>query len=119
MTSCAYIGNQQRLDSLAKLNDNYWWQINWIGRYNFNDKTSLSVRLEYFDDPKSVQITALGSADPFKAYSASICFNWKVHSNAVFRIEGRQFYSEEEVFISENSPSQTMTWGIASIAAWF
>jgi hypothetical protein len=119
MTSCAYIGNQKRLETNNSLSDNYWWQYNLIGRYSFNSKWSLSGRIEYFEDLQNVQINSIGFNPEFKTFSAGLCLNFKAHPNAMIRLEARQFHSPNEVYRVQNSPSQSMFWGIANITTWF
>lgn len=120
ITSCVYIGNQQRLDIMDKESNNYWWQANMIGRYTFNSKWSLSGRIEYFNDNKNVQITAINPVFGFKTFSGGLCLNVKVHNQAMLRFEGRHFLSPDNVYTdSDNFPSKSMTWFISNTTIWF
>lgn len=120
ITSCAYVGMQQREDSSNNLNNNVWWQANFIGRYTFSDKLSLSGRVEYFADPSSVQITPITGVNGFQASSAGLCANFQLANNLLLRFEGRQFFSTENMFVSESgNPNRTATWLISNVTVWF
>ena len=124
-TACVYIGNQ-----VIGLNDLLWGQINVMGKYEFTKKLALSGRLEYFEDSKGAQINSINNRNnpgtlndlfiPFSAYSASLCFNYKINEHALFRIESRQFYSDNTNFVdSKGLPSQYMSWFISNLTVWF
>ena len=49
-TSCFYGGFQNNLFQSFK-SEVFWWQANFIARYSFTEKISLSGRWEYFSDP--------------------------------------------------------------------
>ena len=121
LTSCAYIGLQERVDSLSTSSTyKHWWQANVIGRYSFSPKISLSGRFEYFSDPSSVQITALNTRGAFSTFSAGLCFNLKLFDNAMFRLEGRHFFSEKNVYQAEKGkPRSQMTWLVGNLTLWF
>jgi hypothetical protein len=120
ITSCAYIGNQQREDSLKKQTDNIWWQANFICRYSFNKKYSLSGRVEYFKDDHNVQITPINRKGAFSAFSTGLCLNIKANENALLRFEGRQFLSDKNMFRdSKGNPANRMTWIVSNLTVWF
>jgi Putative beta-barrel porin-2, OmpL-like. bbp2 len=115
-TSCAYLGNQQYENSDNQL----WWQANGIARYTFAKKSSLSGRLEYFSDAGAVvaeSVAAQGSG--FRSFSTGLCYNYKVNKNALFRIEGRYFFSHDSVYPDDNSVYKQSTLLVASLTAWF
>jgi hypothetical protein len=120
ITSCAYIGLQQKLNSINTINNHTWWQGNFIGRYTFTEKFSLSGRVEYFSDPASVQITPITGVTGFQTSSAGLCANLKLANNLLFRFEGRKFFSSDNMFTNKNgSPNNTSTWLISSVTVWF
>jgi hypothetical protein len=121
ITSCAYIGLQQRTDSLGlSPNGSIWWQANTSIRHRFTDMISLSGRVEYFSDPESVQILPLTPADGFKSFSVGLCYNHQIGSNVMFRCEYRQFLSPGEVFpMPDGRAGNQKTWLIANLTAWF
>lgn len=122
MTACAYIGVQQRRDSLTQDKSSHiWWQANAIGRYSFTKKVSLSGRLEYFDDRSSVQIVNINNPlAGFRTMSGGLCLNVKLFDNAMFRVEGRQFYSLSDAFKTPSgAASKHSTWLIGNMTIWF
>jgi len=120
ITSCAYIGLQQRLNAVNQLTDNFWWQYNFTARYKFNDKLSLSGRLEYFSDPDNVQINSITGAEGFSSYCAGLCLNVQLSENLMFRLEGRQFYSDKKHYLNQNlNPANQATWLISNFTIWF
>lgn len=120
ITSSAYIGIQERKDSLNAINRHRWWSANFIARYSFTEKVSLSGRFEHFSDPDNVQITPINPVGAFTSYSTGLCMNVKLYDNALFRIEGRQFFSDKEVYqAKDGKPDKQMTWVISNITLWF
>jgi hypothetical protein len=65
-TACAYLGYQEKKDTLNKQSFSQWWQVNAIMQYRFNKKASLAFRAEYFDDEGSVQIAANNKINGFQ-----------------------------------------------------
>lgn len=120
VTSCAYVGIQDRKDSLGVKTSVYWWQANVIGKYQFNKSLSLAGRVEYFSDLNSVQVVPITPETGFEAYSASLCMNYKIGTNALFRLEGRSFFSDKNLFIDKHlNPINTEHLLITSLAVWF
>jgi hypothetical protein len=118
-TACTYIGVQERLNAQGEKEQHVWWQANVMGKYQLRDKYSLSGRIEYFNDPNSVQITPITSSAGFSAYSGSLCFNAQIAPTALFRLEARQFMSPKHVFVSEAGKNQQgAAWLLGSIAVW-
>lgn len=114
-TACVYIGFQERLGA-GTLN---WWQANMVGRYHFNDMLSLSGRIEYFSDD-GIHLQSITGIGNFNSYSTGLCFNYKANHNALLRVEGRHFFSPDQVYFNENqNPTQNSTWFITSLTAWF
>jgi hypothetical protein len=120
VTASAYIGNQQRIDSLKILYDNIWWQANFVCRYSFNKRYSLSGRVEYFNDDYNVQITPINQIGAFRAFSTGLCFNIKANENALIRFEGRQFFSDKNMFRDyKGNPDSKMIWLVSNLTVWF
>jgi len=118
-TGCAYYGIQQRKDSLGNVSGNAWWQANLIGRLRVDSTSSISARIEYFNDPNSVQITPITAANGFSSYSASLGYNYQLAHNILLRFEARNFWSEKEVYVKEGNPSKTSQLLISNITVWF
>jgi hypothetical protein len=120
LTSCAYVGLQDKKDTLGVKSQAVWWQANAIAAFQFTKAISLAGRIEYFNDLKSVQVVPITTAKGFDAYSAGLCLNVKVGDNALFRMEGRSFYSDRKLFIDENK--QETNWSnllITNLTVWF
>jgi hypothetical protein len=116
MTSSVYFGTQAIQQTSAK----QWWQANFIARYRFTNIISLSGRVEYFNDSHGIMVTSPSGIPSFKSYSSGLCLNWQVTDHALFRIEGREFFSQDKLYLnSDGTISNKSTWLIASLTAWF
>ena len=120
MTSCIYLGKQEQVKGNLK-NSHYWWQANAIFRHRFNDKWSISGRLEYFNDPDYIVVSPINEgAHKFAVFSQSISINYCIKSNALFRMEGRNFRSSSDIFLTSNSDQvSNMFWMVSNITVWF
>ncbi len=115
-TSCIYFGWQQVSNSSTRK----WWHANINGRYNFTDTWSLSGRFEYFSDPELALLSPITSASSFYAFSTGACVNYKVHSNAMLRMEMKKLFSPDALFLnSENQETKSNLIGVVSLTAWF
>ncbi len=117
--TCIYGGIQKVLGTNNITYANKWWQINFIGQYQFSKKLSLSGRIEYFNDPKSVMITPITSVSGFSSYSTGMCLNLNIASNVVARFEGRAFISEKEVYERNTMPVKTSNLFISNLTVSF
>lgn len=120
LTSCIYLGNQQKLVGSTKSN-HYWWQANAIARYKLTDRLAISGRVEYFDDPKYLIVSPLSDVAPkFSVLSESISLSYKVNDKAMFRVEGRYFDATDNIFTTNNNqPSSNMFWMVSNLTMWF
>ncbi len=117
-TGCAYYGIQNR-DIGNGTSSAHWWQANLIGKYVFTEKLSLSGRVEYFNDPESVQITSINTLPGFTSYSTGLCLNVQIASNILARFEGRTFFSRDEVYQRNDSPVNSSNLLISNLTIWF
>lgn len=119
-TACAYMGWQEKRDTLQVQSFSAWWQMNAILQYRFNKKAALAFRLEYFDDPGSVQINSLNGVKGFSSYSSGFCFNYKINQRALFRLESRTFLSDKSIYINPSrNPVNFAQLLIANMCVWF
>lgn len=120
-TTCVYGGIQQRFDSLTnKLTNKTWWQANVVVKYNINKHHHLAARVEYFEDMNHVVTnTETFAVKGFNSYSAGLCFTKKITDNALFRLEGRHFFSNRNVYLKNNTPTNTSTLLITNLTVWF
>jgi hypothetical protein len=114
-TSCIYIGFQERSNA-ASAN---WWTANLIGRCHFTEKVSISGRVEYYNDSGVHQFPARGVL-AFRSYSTGFCLNYQANRNALLRLEGRQFFSPDDLYVdAQQKPTATSSLLIGSLTAWF
>ncbi len=120
MTSCVYFGYQEKKDTLNQQSFSPWWQANVQAKLRLSGKSSLSARIEYFEDPESVQISSITGVKGFRSYSSGLCYNFKVNNNAVFRLESRYFFSDEKVFLDrKRNPVDNGLFFISNLTVWF
>jgi hypothetical protein len=114
-TGCVYIGMQQR-DGAAGA---YWWQANIIGRYDLTSQLSVTGRIEYFEDPEGVVAKPLAGAPFFSSFSSSLGVNQKPAENVLLRLEYRTYVSANQVFETDEEPSNRAGVITANITVWF
>ncbi|MCC6817526.1 MAG: porin [Bacteroidia bacterium] len=120
LTSCFYYGYQEIKDSNLITSYNPWGQANIQARLNVSKKSSLSARLEVFDDPNSVQVTPITGIKGFNCASAGLCYTLKINSNALFRLEGRYFESEKNIYLDQKrNLSKNSLLFISNLTVWF
>lgn len=101
-----------------------WWQANIASSLAIGKKFSLSGRVEHFNDPNAIMYIDLlpRTIDTrFQVSSLSIGGNWKISDNALLRLEGRNFISQNgDVYAdSEGNPTNSSLLFWASIAVNF
>jgi hypothetical protein len=114
-TGCIYYGLQQRSGTSSAA----WWQANFMGQYSLTKKLSIAGRVEYFNDPEEVQINPITNASGFNSFSSSVGMNLKVTENALFRVEGRTFLSDKNVYERNNEPVKNSNLLAANLTVWF
>lgn len=119
---CVYYGVQNRLISATSDEEESvnWGQANIQLRQRFMQKHSISTRLEYFYDPKSVQITPVNGTNGFQAGSFTLGYNYEIGKNALFRIESRQYFSADEIFNAKDEKfSKSANEFTGNLTFWF
>ncbi|MBX7125160.1 MAG: porin [Cyclobacteriaceae bacterium] len=114
-TTSVYYGVQQR----AGRSTAAWWQANAIGKMKLTDKVSLSGRVEYFDDPEAVMLANVNGGAGIRTGSAGLCVNVKVHDRALFRVEQRQFFGPDAVYVHSSKAVSGGALLVGSLTAWF
>jgi hypothetical protein len=114
-TGCYYVGLQERDNTSNAI----WWQANIIGRYQFTEKLSASGRLEYFHDPKEVQIIPITGITGFSSYGSSLGVDFKVAENILVRAEGRTFFSDKEVYERNQESVKNSNLIATGVTIWF
>lgn len=114
MTGSTYYGIQERTTGRAN-----WWQANVSTRYSFNDRLSVTGRVEYFNDPKSAQITPITDVTGFDSGSSSLGLNYKLGDVAIVRFEGRTFFSDKAVYLRGGQPVKNSNLLTTNLTLWF
>lgn len=119
ITSCAYYGIQQEKQTRKQV-DYSWWQANFIVRYHFNKKHSLSGRVEYFNDPRQVIMPAqTGLTKESNMGGGGLCWNIRLNENAVFRLENRVLTARQNLFYYDGKLSKVFNWSVVNLTVWF
>lgn len=119
-TSCFYIGAQEAKIARGATETQLWYNANLIGRYHVTPAVSLTGRIEYFDDPKSVQISPINPVNGFTTSSASLGVNYAIEDNILLRLESRSFFSSKQVYQNpEGNPTGNSQLLISSMTVWF
>lgn len=79
-----------------------WYTPVVILRYKTSSKTALALRGEYYSDEHGVIIDD-GSTDGFKTAGASLNFDYLPVENVLFRVEGKSFYSNDDIFLKKGA----------------
>jgi hypothetical protein len=74
-----------------------WWGTSFVTKYNFSSKVSLAGRIEYYDDPDNIIISA---TDEFKTTGYSLNLDYKPVNRILLRIEGKMFNASKEIFLN-------------------
>jgi hypothetical protein len=112
-TACAYIGHQEQANGNAR-----WWTINATARYAITQKLSATVRAEYFEDLKGVQVISLSPVG-FNSSSTSLGLNYKAAENVLLRVEGRSFISDNAVYQREDRFVKNSMLLTGNLTLWF
>lgn len=119
-TVCASAGMQEQKNSFNVRSNYFWWASSLILSYNFTEKLSLAGRLESYSDPNRLMINALSAEDGFIGASGGLCLNYKFNDNSLLRLEGRQFVTTADQFLTKNGEHvNTLPWVIGNLTVWF
>lgn len=106
-------------DAKGSSNFNTWYSPVLIVQLMLNDKWSFTGRGEYYADEHGV-IIPTGTENGFKTSGYSLNVDYRIRTNAVWRVEGRLFKSEDDIFTNGNgNATNTNTAVTTSIAVSF
>lgn len=89
-----------------------------IAQYKINSQWALAGRVEYYEDKNGV-IIAAGTPNGFKTTGYSLNIDYAPISNAVVRLEGKMYYSKDEIFVRSQRQVADNASLTASIAVSF
>jgi hypothetical protein len=114
------IGLQQKRDTSNILVDGMsnWYSPVIIVRYSPTSKTRIAARAEYYYDKDGVIISS-GTPNGFQTFGYSLNFDYLPTDNMMFRIEGRALNSKDQIFITDNKPSNQNYFITTSLAISF
>lgn len=130
---CVYAGRQQyssiRSDSLmppldhAEYSYKAWWNANLQLKYAFTSSTSLSARVEWFDDGSNIFQMPMHHADKgYRTGSYGFCLNRKVEDHAMLRLEYRRFFTNSDaisIYPFDSGYRDNLDVVSASVCVWF
>jgi hypothetical protein len=86
----------------AKGSGNYdtWYSPVIIVKYSFTDKLIIAARGEYYFDGKGVMFNT-GTPNGLQIYGYSVNFDYQIHDNISWRIEGRGLSNKYAIFLEK------------------
>ncbi|MDX1907310.1 MAG: porin [Bacteroidia bacterium] len=97
---------------------NIWYTPVLMLRLTPADKLTLSLRGEYYHDKAGV-IIASGTPNGFQTFSYTLGLDYLFHPQAVWRIEGRGYSSQDPVFVRKGDPAAINALFTTSLAVSF
>lgn len=95
---------------------NTWYSPVLLLKYSPGGKWSVTGRAEYYSDENGV-IIGTGTPNGFKTFGYSINMDYIIRNNAVWRIEGRGFSSEDDIFIDNNGNASNGNFALTTALA--
>lgn len=97
---------------------NCWYSPVLIAKYKATDKINIAARGEYYSDENGV-IIASGTPNGFQTFGYSVNLDYNIYNNVVWRIEGRNLSSKDEVFSKNGNPSDQNFVAVTALAISF
>ncbi len=82
-----------------------------IIKRTLTNSSSVAVRAEYFSDAKQTLLTTK-TTNGFKTFGASVNYDYSVTKNALIRVEGKGYFSNDKIF-SDNKENNNYSLLIA------
>ncbi len=98
-------------DKFNAIDYGVWYSPVFILRFKPKEKYNIAVRGEYYNDKKQIIITT-NTPNGFQTFGLSSNFDIQIKDNLVWRIEGKEYFSKDNVF-KENKTSFTITMSLA------
>ena len=97
----------------------FWFSPIAVGRITFNDRLALALRAEYYSDENGV-IIATSTENGFKTFGLSANMDVQIHRNAIWRLEGKWYNSQDEIFLDSDRNKTTSNAVLTTaLAIWF
>jgi hypothetical protein len=100
-----------------------WWNANLQLKYAFTSSTSLSARVEWFDDGSNIFQMPMHHADKgYRTGSYGFCLNRKVEDHAMLRLEYRRFFTNSDaisIYPFDSGYRDNLDVVSASVCVWF
>jgi hypothetical protein len=110
------IGAEQKFKKSATYN--YWYSPVIILKYMANNKVTLALRSEYYQDANAVIITT-GTTNGFKTLGVSANFDYNINENMQWRVELKNLKSKDKIFNTSNNMKNTNFCATTSLAISF
>lgn len=110
------IGKEQKDKNKSEYN--LWYSPVLIVKYSLTTKLSIAMRGEFYSDENQVTI-ATGSPNGFQTYGYSVNIDYSIAENIMWRVEGREFASKDQIFTENNSVSRQNNFVTTSLAILF
>ncbi len=85
---------------------NIWYSPIFIGKYAFNNKNSITCRVEYLDDYNK-NVFSTNSQFGFVGFGYSLNYDVRFNNYSMFRIEAKVFDTKYPIFLNGNNTSNT------------
>jgi len=83
-----------------------------IAQYKLNKKTTFASRIEYYQDKNQMIISSL-SSNGFNVLGASINIDKKITDKLLCRIEGKQYWSKDNIWGTSNNQNTIITTSLS------
>ncbi len=97
---------------------NSWFSPNILAKYQLNDKTSVSGRVEYYSDKNNVIIAQQNNLG-FQVFGFSGNVDYQIQKNVLWRIEARNLSSKDAIFMKNTDFQKQNIFVSTSVSAWF
>lgn len=114
--SCAFAGIQKNT-----VTTDFWWQTNATIRYSIQKIGSLSLRSEYFHDPKNAIVAQQVSGNGFQCFGFSLGYAYHLLKSMLLRIEYRRLLSTRGNLYQTSGavPKLDLDLFTAALTFWF
>ena len=115
--SCGYVGMQQ----FGGQNRANWGQINGALRYSTRKYGGISLRTEYYTDPKNVVVAPLQKNEGFNCFGFSLGYDYHLFETILFRFEYRRLDSKNGMLCSvpDGSIIPSLNLFTTALTCWF